>query len=94
MKIIKEFTPSEYYYDNAFGKESTCTINVENNVIVVDFQKIINTQFSGGNVSNKYEDLKSFLNLGLFSSALMEDLLTSSNRKSIFCELHYIFWNQ
>jgi|GEM_PF-3436191 len=69
MKIIQEFFSSEIFYDNSSGKESKRVIDVEDNEIVIDFQEIINTQFSGGNVSHKYEDLKSFLNLGLFASA-------------------------
>jgi hypothetical protein len=50
-------------------KPEVITIELNDDQITIDFGAIINTQFSGGNVPDKYEYLRQFLRLGEFSSA-------------------------
>lgn len=71
MKIVKELAEHECYYDNAINGMPTLTeIDLNDDSVTVDFQAIIDTQFAGGNVPEKYEDLMELLHLGEFSSAL------------------------
>jgi hypothetical protein len=57
MKIVKELTEYDCYYDNAVsGIPTLKAIDINNDSLTVDFQAIIDTQFAGGNVPEKYED--------------------------------------
>lgn len=70
MKIKKEFKAGECYFDNGIrGMPVIITILLDDDSVLVDFGAIISTQFTGGNVSDRYEDLKRALGLGQFSSA-------------------------
>lgn len=69
MKIIKEFNADEVVYDNLKDTQKEQTIYSLNGNIRVDFQSIIDTQFTGGNVGADFNQVKTFLNLGLYSKA-------------------------
>jgi hypothetical protein len=70
MKILKECGTRDYYFDNGVkDMPALVTVILDSDWIIVDFQAIIDTQFSGGNVPNKFEGLKRMLGLGEFSSA-------------------------
>ena len=70
MKIVKELAELECYYDNAVTGMTTLTeIDLNDDSVIVDFRKIIDTQFAGGNIPEKFEDLMEILHLGEFSSA-------------------------
>ena len=70
MKIVKELAELECYYDNAVTGMPTLTkIDLNDDSVIVDFRAIIGTQFTGGNVPEKVEDLMEILHLGEFSSA-------------------------
>ena len=68
MKIIKEFKNDEKVYRN-YNSDSVQKYHIEELELVVDFQDIINTQFSGGNTNSKFEKIKNFLHLGMYSKA-------------------------
>lgn len=69
MKIIKEYPNSEFVFDNAKSKSSKVKIDIGSEVIQVDYNLIIDTQFSGGNMGQEFEELKAFLNLGMYSKS-------------------------
>ncbi len=69
MKTAKSFSIKEIVFDNTVSKESTIIINVKKDTLIVDFKAIINTQFSGGNIREKYNKYCDFLGLGKYSKA-------------------------
>jgi hypothetical protein len=69
MIIIKEFSNNKIVYDNLINKDSRMSLVIDNYKGTLNFQDIINTQFSGGNLGNEVEKVKSFLNLGIYSKA-------------------------
>ena len=69
MKTIKEYSNNELVFDNIKSKPSKTKIDVGNEVIQVDYNSIVDTQFSGGNMGQEFEALKTFLNLGMYSKS-------------------------
>jgi hypothetical protein len=69
MKIIKQFHINELVFDNIRDKSNKTNIYVGEDTLEIDFNKIIDTQFSGGNVQSKFNDYKSLLHLGQYSKA-------------------------
>ncbi len=69
MLIIKEFLNNEIVYDNLINKDSCMSLIIDNHKVTLNFQDIINTQFSGGNIGSEVENIKHFLNLGIYSKA-------------------------
>ena len=45
------------------------SLAIDNHTVILNFQDIINTQFSGGNLGSEIDKVKSFLNLGIYSKA-------------------------
>jgi hypothetical protein len=68
MKIIKEFNIGEMVFDNLKDALNS-TIELDSGKLIIEFDKIMNTQFSGGNVQADLDSYKSFLNLGKYSKA-------------------------
>lgn len=69
MKIIKEYQDNEIVYDNTRSKTSEIILKLDEVQLLVNFEKIIDTQFTAGNVKEKFEMLKNLLNLGMYSKA-------------------------
>jgi hypothetical protein len=67
MVILKEFLNNEIVYDNLISEHSRMSLTIDNHTVILNFQDIINTQFSGGNLGNEIDKVKSFLNLGIYS---------------------------
>ena len=70
MQIVKEFGSNEYIYNNLINSSVTQKIKISNEVIIINYNDIIGTQFTGGNVNKKFKQLKNTLNLGIYSKAL------------------------
>ena len=68
MKIIKEYNLKEIVFDNLKDK-SDSTIEFDTDKLVIEFDKIVNTQFTGGNIQTDFNSFKSFLKLGQYSKA-------------------------
>ena len=69
MMIIKKFSLGECVYDNSLKTHPRKRTEIDGNIIEIDFQAIIDSQFSGGNIAGKYDLLKKYLGLGQFSAA-------------------------
>lgn len=69
MQIVKEFRINELTYDNVKNGSITQLISLDSETIDVNYNDIINTQFTGGNVGQQFEELKINLNLGMYSKA-------------------------
>lgn len=69
MQTMIEFGNNELVYDNTKNESYTQSIIVSNDTININYNDIIDTQFTGGNVAHKLEQLKSVLNLGVYSRA-------------------------
>ena len=69
MKVIKEYSNSQLVFDNTESKSSKTKIDVGSEVIQVDYNSIVDTQFSGGNTGQDFEALKTYLNLGMYSKS-------------------------
>ena len=69
MKTIKEYSNRELVFDNTKSKSSKTEIDIGSEVIQVDYNSIVDTQFSGGNMGQEFEALKTFLNLGMYSKS-------------------------
>lgn len=69
MQIVKEFWENELVYDNVKVMSVIQSTDVDNEIISINYNDIIDTQFTGGNVGQKFEQLKMYLNLGLYSKA-------------------------
>jgi len=69
MKIIIEYSNSEFVFDNTNSKPSKTEIEINSEVVEVDYNSIIDIQFSGGNIGQEFEALKTFLNLGMYSKS-------------------------
>lgn len=71
IKVIKSFGQNIYVFDNLKNKNHIVDIDINDEKIKVDFDLLIQTQFSGGNISDKnyFEKIKNFLNLGKYSKA-------------------------
>lgn len=69
MQIIKEYGKDELVYDNIVNLSSVEQINIKNEFISINFQEIINSQFTGGNIGELFEQVKTLLNLGRYSKA-------------------------
>jgi hypothetical protein len=69
MRIIKQFNLKEFVFDNLRDQSNILYITIEDDILKIDFNQIIDTQFSGGNVQLKFNDYKDLLNLGHYSKA-------------------------
>lgn len=69
MKIINEYKNGEIVFDNLKNKSTLKSFIINEANIILDFQDLIDTQFTGGNIANKFEVLKTFLKLGIYSKA-------------------------
>ncbi len=69
MKVICEYLKNEFVFDSTKSNSNKVKININCEIIDIDYNSIINTQFSGGNIKDEFEDLKSFLNLGIYSKS-------------------------
>jgi hypothetical protein len=70
MKIIKTFLPNEFIYDNTKNHKNTLILKLEELTLEIDFNKIINTHFSLGNISkDEIEIIKRSLGIGMFYKA-------------------------
>lgn len=69
VQIINNFRFGNIVFDSEISTTVTRTVSVRKSYIVVNFQDIIDTQFTGGNIPEKYEQIKLHLNLGYGSSA-------------------------
>jgi len=69
MQVIKEFGSNELVYDNVKNGSITQSIDISDETININYSDIIDTQFVGGNVGPKFEQLKRDLNLGVYSKA-------------------------
>ncbi len=69
MKIIKEYQNSQLVFDNTMSKSSKIEIDINSEIIQIDYNAIIDTQFSGGNMGQEFETLKTFLKLGMHSKS-------------------------
>lgn len=69
MEKIKEYSNSEFVFDNTKTTSSVEKIKLNGETITVDYNSIIDTQFSGGNTGQEFEHLKAFLGLGIYSKA-------------------------
>ncbi len=69
MKIVKQFNTKEIVFDNLRDKSNSTDLIIGDDTLKIDFNKIIDTQFSGGNVQLKFNDYKSLLRLGQYSKA-------------------------
>jgi hypothetical protein len=69
MNIIKEFKINEVVFDNLLNSEPIISLTINDDDVDLNFNEIINSQFKGGNVGIKFEQIKDILNLGLYSKA-------------------------
>jgi len=69
MKILRRYQDDKIVYDNTKSNTSEIILNLEEGQLLIDFEKIIDTQFTAGNVKEKFELLKNLLNLGMYSKA-------------------------
>jgi hypothetical protein len=69
MKVIKEFKNNELVYDNLSSEQPVKSIYLVDEFIEVNFNDLINTQFSRGNVGSKIEEYMNYLHLGEYSKA-------------------------
>jgi hypothetical protein len=69
MQFIKEFGSNDLVYDNAKKGTTIEHVSINAEIIDINYYDIINTQFTGGNVGQKFEQLKDDLNLGMYSKA-------------------------
>lgn len=68
MQVIKTYN-NELIFDNLKSKNNRQYVSIKNEKICLDFEKIINSQFTGGNLESKYNVMKEFLNLGYHSKS-------------------------
>ncbi len=69
MQTIREYRNGEFIFDNTAANYSVEKIKLDGETITVDYNLIIDTQFSGGNTGQEFEHLKAFLDLGTYSKA-------------------------
>ena len=70
MEVIREYENKEHVFDNTKSDQTVTKISMNKESIRVDYRSIIDTQFSGGNLSNnEFEQLKGYLALGTYSNA-------------------------
>ncbi len=69
MKILRQFQINELVFDNIRDKSNKVNLSIGEDTLEIDFNRIIDSQFSGGNVPSKFNDYKSLLNLGRYSKA-------------------------
>jgi hypothetical protein len=69
MIVIKEYNSNELMFDNVERTSNIKKININGETIEINYNSIIDTQFTGGNTGQKFEQLKEILNLGIYSKA-------------------------
>lgn len=70
MEIIFNFVINQNIYDSLNNYSHVLKVKIEDKILKINFKKIIDTQFSLGNIeNNETEKLKDFLHLGKFSKA-------------------------
>lgn len=68
MKIVEKYRNGEFVFDNLKDNHRV-EILIENNRIRINFQNIIDTQFTGGNIGDDFYDLREFMRLGKYDKA-------------------------
>jgi len=58
MKIIKHFNKTELVFDNIRNKSNKVTVTIGDDTLKIDFDNIINTQFSGGTIQGYSQFLR------------------------------------
>lgn len=66
---IRNYGIGELNFDSTQSRHSQIVLELNDDFLKIDFNSIIATQFSGGNVQDLFNELKNFLNLGVFSKA-------------------------
>jgi len=67
MEVIKEFLSNEFKYDNTKNQKNILELKIEKNIFKIEFDKIINTHYSLGNISkDEIEIIKDKLKIGMF----------------------------
>ncbi len=80
MHVVKDLEINKFVYDNAQNEPTNQSIDVNNiEMINFNYNDIIHTQFTGGNVVQKVEQLKNDLNLGMYSKAPCGDFINFYN---------------
>ncbi|HEX8549556.1 MAG TPA: hypothetical protein VF691_21530 [Cytophagaceae bacterium] len=69
MEVVKELNNSELTYDNVKNDQDKRSIRVKDEIIEINFQNIIDTQFTGGNLGEKREQFVNDLRIGMYSKA-------------------------
>lgn len=70
MHLIHDFRKEKPTFDSLTDRRYFDKIKINDDIIEVNYNSIIDTQFTGGNVDeNSYEYYKKLLNLGTFAKA-------------------------
>lgn len=71
MRILEKELSNKFIYDSVKSKKKKITLSIDNDTIDVDFERIIDTLFTRGNIKDPslIEDLKKLFNIGLYSNA-------------------------
>ena len=82
MYLIKEFSIDELVYDNFIDKKNYQLVEINNDIVEINYNDIIETQFTGENIGQKFEELKNYLNIGIYSKAPCGGFVNFFNIKS------------
>lgn len=69
MQILQEFKNDELIYDNINDTTFTQSVDINSETLLINYNDIIDTQFTGGNMGELSTQLKNDLNLGIYSKA-------------------------
>lgn len=69
MQIVKEYRNNDFFYDNTKNQPIIQKVYLDNGEIEINFNDIIGTQFTGGNLFQRFEQLKSYMNIGSYEKA-------------------------
>lgn len=69
MRVVKEFNKGELNYDNLRDTSGNEYVEVYGEIIKIDYESIIDSQFTGGNTGDEFEKIKKELNMGFYSKA-------------------------
>jgi len=92
MEVIKLFKKQELSFDNLNNDTNEIIINLYDDTISVNFISIIDTQFSGGNISpSRFKEMKNKFNLGLYSKAPCGGFINFFETKSNYLKNYVIY---
>lgn len=91
MRVVKEYKEGEFVYDNTKNSNHRQTLKIDDYELIIDFQDLIDTQFTCGNISEKIEDIKSMLGLGKYSKASCGGFINFYRLKESNC--NYIIYS-